>query len=143
MASAAPTKTLRVAVIIFVIAVILIVFIYFVGRSSGKNKAEKDKAQKEKLPNNGKGIPDGWSPDSLVSELHDAMDGIFAWSGTREAAYSKLLGLTKDQLVAVYNRFNSLHGSKGNTLYNWIKDEFHSGPQQAKALAALEMNNLP
>ncbi len=141
-AAVAPTNNNRVAVILFAIAVILIVFIYFVGRSSGKNKAQKDQKQDTKLPNNGQGIPAGWSPDPIVAELFDAMDGIFAWSSTRENAYAKLTSLTKDQITAVYNTFNRKHGKADNTLYNWIKDEAYSGPQQSKALAALELNGL-
>lgn len=143
MEGTAPNNNSRLALIVFAVCVALIVFTYFIGRSSGKNKATADRTQEKALPNNGQGIPAGWSPEAIVTELFDAMDGLLAWSSTRENAYTKLTTLTKDQLVAVYNRFNQLHSDKDNgSLYQWIKDEAYSGPQQAKAMAALEMNGL-
>ncbi len=130
--------------IIAAICVALILFIYLIGRNSGKLKAQANNMAPVKLPNNGTGIPQGWSPDPLISELYDAMKGLFAWSSTRENAYSKITALTRDQRTALYNRWNQLHGDKNaGSLTEWIRDEAYSGPQQQKAIALLENDNLP
>jgi len=87
------------------------------------------------LPTGGEGIPVtgytqtgqpiAWSPEPLVDELHDVMSGLFTLSGTKDAAWSKLIQLpSPDMLTATYNRFNTKWGD-GNTLTQWLRDEYY------------------
>ena len=69
------------------------------------------------------GQPQLWNPEPLVDELHNVMDGLFTLSGTKDAAWKKLLELpSNDMVTAVYNRFNVKHGA-GETLTAWIRQE--------------------
>lgn len=105
------------------IIVIVLVVMYLIGRAAGLRKAEKDQV---KLPNNGLGIPTGWDPVPLANELFTVMDGV-ASNGTiqKDRVFNKCLGLTPDQLVAVYNAFNRLFRSKNDgTLTQWLRDEW-------------------
>lgn len=69
------------------------------------------------------GAPIQWNPEPLVDELHDVMDGLFTLSGTKDAAWLKLVQLpSNDMVTAVYNRFNQKWGD-GSTLTQWIRDE--------------------
>lgn len=70
------------------------------------------------------GTPQTWNPRPLSQELFDAMDGIFAWTSTKEEAWGKLANLpTNDMITAVYNDFNSQFGA-GETLTQWIDAEY-------------------
>jgi cbb3-type cytochrome oxidase subunit 3 len=94
-----------------VFAILLIAYlIYRQGQKSGGFQAAA------KLPNNGSGIPQGWTPTKLVDELWDNLGTIF-WSWTeRNSKIETLLNLTPDQLAAVYNDYNYRYGKKdGNT----------------------------
>ena len=85
------------------------------------------------LPQGGSGIPVtgytptgqpiAWNPEPLVDELHDVMSGLFTLTGSKDAAWQKLINLpSNDMLTATYNRFNTKWGD-GNTLTQWIRDE--------------------
>ena len=87
------------------------------------------------LPTGGQGIPTvgytpagqpiAWNPEPLVDELHYVMDGLFTLSGTKDAAWNKLIQLpSPDMLTAVYNRFNTKWGD-GSTLTQWLRDEYY------------------
>ncbi len=99
----------------------LITYFYFAGRSAGKRKASGDQA---KLPNSGSGIPKGWTPTTVVEQLHDAIQGLDS-TESKQRAFMVAYQLTPDQLAAVYNAFNASYqeGDPDRNLYQWIKDE--------------------
>jgi hypothetical protein len=110
----------------------LLGFVYFSGKSAGKRKVPKD----TELPNAGSGIPVigtdqngkkiSWSPNAIVSDLFDALNGSFVMAATKEELFIRMLDLTDDQLTAVYNKFDKDHYDKDNgTMTQWIKDEFN------------------
>jgi hypothetical protein len=87
------------------------------------------------LPTGGQGIPvvsydpqgnpTTWSPRPLSQELYDSMSGL-DWTSSKEEAWGKLLNLpTNDMVVSVYNDFNQQFGG-GETLTQWIDDEYGS-----------------
>ena len=121
------------------VVLILALGLFLAGRWTKRQRIPK----RRKLPNNGSGIPKGWSEEALVKETFDAFDGIFTNNAKKLTVIGKLLGLTDDQLVAVYNRFNDLHTNRGDgTLYDWINDEWSLGdyPQTEQLLD--KMRNL-
>lgn len=135
-------------IVIIVVAIGLLLFVYFQGKKTGKLKQQLNQAKPEPLPNNGAGIPSGWSPAPLVSKLFKVLDGVdwFASNDDKKTVYGELSSLTKDQLTAVYNEFNRLYGKVEDgqltyTLYNWIDDD-SGDDSKVRALAALEMANL-
>lgn len=84
------------------------------------------------LPNNGTGIPTGWTPTNSAMILYDAMKG----AGTDEdQLFGILQDKTPDQLAAIYNEFTRLYfkESKQN-LFQWFKSDL-SGNDLARALA--------
>jgi|GEM_PF-1610906 len=104
------------------IAIVVLLLVFLVGKALGKNKAFKP----IKLPDNGQGIPVGWEPQmfALVTELFKVMDGLFTTSVDKENAWVRLNVLTNDQITAVYNEFNRQFGKKNKgTLTDWIADE--------------------
>lgn len=71
-----------------------------------------------KYPNNGQGIPAGWSPVPFADRLYNAMDGF----GTDENEIWAVLegaNLTDDMKAAVYNQYYKKYGKK-------LEDEFRS-----------------
>lgn len=114
-------KTIRWGLIILTGLVLL----YLYGRSAGKKKALEDLNQ-EPLPNNGQGIPTGWDPKPVANRLFTVLDGFWTAAATKEPVFQEAYSLTNDQLVAVYNSFNGLFGSKGKgTLTEWIRDDWN------------------
>jgi len=105
-----------------IIALVIILVIYFWGKRAGKLKANGPEVH---YPNGGNGIPAGWDPKPLAKELHQVMDGLFTLSGTKDAVFSKLLALpTGDMFTAVYSAFNQLYFADGDgTLREWINSE--------------------
>lgn len=70
------------------------------------------------------GTPVAWSPEPLVDELHNVMSTA-SLTGTKDAAWQKVIDLpSPDMVAAVYNRFNQKWGD-GDTLTQWIDDEFY------------------
>ena len=133
--------------------VILLIIIILVARSSGKNKAKADYAEKEaakqknppaELPNNGQGIPEGWNPDQQVIKLYGAMAG----AGTDEdMIWAALDNMTNDQLVAIYNAFGVYVIEQGYTdededsLHDWFLGDL-SGEDLTKATGYFSGLNL-
>lgn len=147
-AAAQPKRSKVVPIVITVVAIALLLFIYFQGKKTGKLKEQLNSAKPEKLPNNGSGIPANWSPNGLVAKLHKVLDGVdwFMSNDDKKSAYGELASLTKDQITAVYNAFNKAYGEVENgkytyTLYNWISDD-SGDDSKVRALAALEMAGL-
>lgn len=116
-------------------AIIIMLTVYFAGKKIGVIKASQP--QTAPLPNNGSGIPDGWSANNVANQLYDAMFGGGFWgAGTDEAKiFSTLLPLTPDQCTAAYNTYNVLYYPKGES--NLIKDfqSELSGDDLTKALS--------
>ena len=135
-------------IIILVVGVGILMFIYYSGKKAGKTKGLLGQGKPEDLPNSGSGIPKGWNPDSLVGKLFAALDGVdwFSSNDDKTESYGALVSLTDDQIVAVYNRFNQLHGKAKDgqyqeTLYMWIQND-NGDDSKIKALAALEKLGL-
>ena len=110
-------------IVIGVLVLALLAFVYFTGKKSGN----KQKPKPLKLPNNGSGIPEDWSPVNDVVRLYEAMDGM----GTdEEAIYWVLTGKTDDQLAAIYNEYGNRYGED---LIEALRDEL-SGEELSRAL---------
>ncbi len=91
-----------------------------------------------------------WDPQPLASELYNSMDGMNTFSeigmwGTniswkndaRTQPWSTLASLqTDDQVKAVHNAFLDL--SKGESLAQWIKDEWAAGEAEEAREDALD-----
>ena len=72
------------------------------------------------------GNPTAWNPRPLSQELYDTMEGLADWTSSKEEAWGKLLNLpTNDMVTMVYNDFNQQFGG-GDTLTQWIDDEYGS-----------------
>ena len=129
-------KELGTPIVIGIIIVIIIIAVILIYRS-GKKSAEPPKVT---YPHGGSEIPAGWSPNELVEELFNAMDGLFTLSGTKDAAWGKLANLPTNEMVrAVYDVYNQKYFSKGKgTLTQWIKDESYYDPTSGVKEAALQ-----
>jgi len=87
------------------------------------------------------GNPQIWSPRPLSTELYDTMNGL-DWTSSKEEAWGKLLNLpTNDMVVSVYNDFNSQYGG-GETLTQWINDEYGSIFTSNKPAVLQRLNQL-
>lgn len=132
-------------IILALLIIVAVLIIYFYGRKQGRIKAEGPQVD---YPQGGDQIPQGWSPVPLADELHDAMDGIFTLSGTKDEVWKKLRDLPTDEMViAVYNTFGQKYFGEGNgTLTQWIRDEnyydYLTGVKET-TLARLQRLNLP
>jgi|SRR6476469_1872800 len=127
---------------ITLIVVGLIIGIYLWGKKSANDKQKYD----AELPDNGTGIPAGWSPQPIADKLYEVMDGIFQFGNTKEEEWRLCLSLTDDQLTAVYVAFNRTYCRDNNeTLTSWIEDEtgiaFNSAkPRLLNRLRSLNLN---
>jgi len=111
--------TLSISVAFFLLLVVI-----YMAYQSGKRKGKIIS-----YPNNGTGIPQGWSPRPVTEALIGAMSGL----GTDERAiWDALEGLTDDQLAAVYNDFNTVLPS-GQDLFEWFRSDL-SGDELKRAL---------
>jgi hypothetical protein len=103
----------------FVVVAVILIFAYILyrqGVKSGGFQAAK------KLPNNGNGIPAGWTPTALSDELwkrlktydwYEYFGGVNASSDdARIPVMARLMDLTNDQITAVYNDYNARYGNK-------------------------------
>lgn len=97
------------------------------------------------LPNNGNGIPTegvsengkpvSWNPLPITEELHEVLYGFsmidIGNSSKKTAVYAKLMALTNDQLVAVYNAYNARYMEEDGdgTLRDVIEDEWFEDSQ--------------
>lgn len=103
-------------------AIAVLIYIYVRGRKDGR-----------------KYIPDApyienqemwqatFNPNILAEELHRVMDSNFTLTGTKDAAWKKLLNLgTDNMIIAVYNTFNKRYASESKgSLTQWIDDEVY------------------
>jgi len=131
---------------VFWIVIGIIIVIYLIYRYI-KNTETGPQVQ---YPHGGSGIPAGWSPDALATELHDVMDGLFTMPVTKNEVWKKLYNLpTIDMMVAVYNAFGQKYFKEGNgTLTDWIRGEVYyvitmAGGIKEALLAKLVSNNMP
>lgn len=122
-----------------VLIISLVLFIYFFGKNEGEEDEQKKVLEQKanstavvKLPNNGSGIPTGWSATPSATKIYVAMKG---WGTDENAFFTTLDTLTDDQIAAVYNKFNELYEtSSGYNLIEWIQADF-SGGELSRALA--------
>jgi len=95
-------------------------FLWWRGKQAGANTPLP-------LPDNGSGIPDGWSPTGEVIILRNAFNGF----GTdEEAIFDALNNKTADQLIAIKNEY-------ANRYHVDLLDEFNaelSGDDLQRAL---------
>lgn len=112
------TKPIAIAVSILV-GVIAIVLIYLAGKGAGDKPKKRPKPYD--LPNNGTGIPVGWSPTPSAQKLYSAMKG----PGTDVMrVYGTLEDKTDDQLVAIVNEFDRLYFDEyGEDFFAWVDGE--------------------
>ncbi len=90
------------------------------------------------------GVPPGWSPNILASQLYNEMEGL-GW-GTYPASWDTLAKLpTDDMVIAVYKAFNDQYFRLGKgTLTKWIQDEWQLvGTSKTQVLARLRSLQLP
>jgi hypothetical protein len=115
---------LTLYIIIAVVVIGLLVFIYFIGRRSGKVKIEQ-----VELPQDQPGGQLLTSTDSakirqVAQGLYNDLKGV-SWGFHDAKPYNDLLQMSDTLFVAVYNDFNNLYGSEGKgTLRDWIKDDY-------------------
>lgn len=107
-------------VVISVLVFAAIAGIFLIGKKIGKGAPPPPP---KKLPNNGSGIPAGFSAESVAAEINDVLSGWFSSDAEKLALIGKLQGYSDDQLTAVYNRFNERYG-RGESLYEWFKSEW-------------------
>jgi len=114
---------------IIMAAFILLIIIYFIGRSAGKAKSANE-AKNPVYPNNGQGIPAGWDPNNLADSLYDKISGTTWNKSALNTVLQQFLALpTNDMFVAVYSVYNEKYfGSGGGTLREQIKDEDYNFP---------------
>lgn len=98
----------RNGIFIFLGVLIFAVILYWVYSIGKKSQI----GVKEEYPNNGTGIPDGWSAESVAKRFYDAMNGWGAAKPDLEAVCQELLGFTNDQVIAVYNTWQSQYYAK-------------------------------
>jgi len=95
---------------------------------------------------NPQGQPTFWNPEPLAKELFDVMDGLFTFTGTKDAVFLKFAQLPSgDMATSVYNQYNKNYGG-GETLTQWINDELYYdyfGQGKQLALAKLAALGLP
>ena len=90
-----------------VIIVVVVYYFYTAGKKAGGIIT---------YPNNGTGIPSGWSPRPVVVQLQSAFNPsgnswMTAFDGTNEdLIWSSLNNLTDDQLASVYNDYLQVTG---------------------------------
>jgi hypothetical protein len=108
---------------IFIIAAVVLAFVYWYGRNSISDKNKYD----HPLPNSGSGIPANWDATAVkfADDLHGIIDGLFTLSGLKDRVCSSVLALTNDQITAVYNVYNRKYcvGSSA-TLTRDLQDEW-------------------
>jgi hypothetical protein len=109
-----------------VLALMVLVFLFFTGRKAGIDKARKEN-KVEPLPDGGKSMGDwGTNPTNptalkyaidLAKQVFDVLDGAWVTSPVpsqdrRLNAFILLYSLGNDQLTSVYNQYNLNHGQK-------------------------------
>jgi len=139
-----PVKVNTNMVILIIIGILALTGLGYYFYRRGKKTAEGPQVE---IIDGKNEIPKGWSPVPLVDKLHDAMDGIFAWTDTKENAWLQALQLPNDAMLkAVYNAFNTKYFREGHgTLTQWIRDEYGAfvGSNKQPLLDRLMKANCP
>jgi hypothetical protein len=93
-----------------------------------KGYFKKDKYEEQKLPNNGTGIPSGWTKQEaklIATEGWDLIDGFFDLDEEKVKWAAGCLRLSDDQLTEVYNAYNEFFGKEDdNTLTEAMNGEW-------------------
>lgn len=104
-----------------VIAIVVVLIIYYVYRQF---QAPANAAYVPGAP-----VPIGWSPTAVTDELANAVIGI-AFSATKEQAYKDFNALNDNQMIDVYNDWNTRYAKTTSyfqtvgTLTNAVKGEW-------------------
>lgn len=112
----------RGAIIALAVGGVLLI-VYYMGRKSAKGYTVAYPATKEQ---------DGISPDyankvvpGIINEMFEAFDGLSADVDAKTLAIKPLLGVTDNQLVYIFNRYNQRYlAGKNETLYTVIDGEY-------------------
>ncbi len=111
---------------------IALLIIYFVGRSTGRARANKKAATPPIVdyPHGGKGIPKGFDPEILADKLFLKMKGLTFDKPGLDGLLLQLVSLqTDDMFVAVYDVFNQkYHSAKRGGLRQWIERQDYGFP---------------
>lgn len=118
-----------------VITIAIIISIYLLGKRFGVLATQTP--QVKPLPNNGEGIPTGWTAEGVAQQLYDAMFGgsLFGAGTDEDKIFNTLTPLTDDQLAATYNTYNTLFHPDGNGTLNTDLQSELSGDDLTRALA--------
>jgi hypothetical protein len=115
---------LTIFIIIAVVVIGLFVFIYFIGRRSGKVKIEQVALPTDQPNGNLLSNTDSAKVRQIAQALHDDMDGI-RFGSYNLVPYNEMLQSSDTMFVAIYNDFNNLFSNeKGGTLREWLNSEF-------------------
>lgn len=107
----------------FVLAIIVIAVVYFMGRKSGSVKIENVPLPSDKgLDSNKLTDDEGKQVRKITLALYQDMSGINVFSRDIQA-FRELNTLSDTLFVAVYNDFNTMYGSEGESLREWIQGE--------------------
>lgn len=105
-----------------ILLIVAVVAVFLWGRAT-KETAKVPKPIK--LPQDGQGIPPGWSAVGAANSLYAAMSG---WGTDETTINSILLNASPDQVAAIYNEFNNQFGTEypGCDLICWLRDDLSS-----------------
>lgn len=116
-----PSK-ITLYIIIALVVIGLLVFIYFMGRRSGKIKIEQVDLPQDQPGGQNISSQDSAEIISVANQLHEEMKGLNLFRDLEP--YQKFLAMSDTLFVATYNRFNQLYAQENDgTLREWINDE--------------------
>ncbi|GAB3761366.1 hypothetical protein [Spirosoma pomorum] len=102
---------------------IVLLTVYFIGRSSGKGASVSYPKSKTVDP-----VTDEFTTrqaPNLLNALFEAFDGISMDVDVKTLAVQSIIGLTDNQLVYIYNQYNQRYlAGKDETLYSIIDGEY-------------------
>lgn len=96
-------KGLKVAAII-IIGLLIIFLVY-------KIVIKLKKPANANYVSGGGALPQGWTPDAIVEDLHHAILDVMVMTGTKDDAFKEFNELNDNQMIAVYNKWNDKYGS--------------------------------
>ncbi len=108
---------------IVLVAVVVLGFVYIIGRSAGRSQNIGPTVD---YPTRGNGLPSGWDKEAetLLQDLYNVISGWLVLSGTKDDVFQRYLDLSDDQLTYLYNLWSSRYFYKDQeTLTEAIDNE--------------------